>query len=66
MPMIAALAMTLASISGALERELSSERQDKISIVFFGNINDHFLIVMVVLLDFRGQKMCQGHHTKSD
>ena len=31
---------------------------------FFGNLVTHFFIVMVVLLDFHGERMYQGHHPK--
>ena len=58
MLMIAALFMTLASISGALERESLCERHNKISSFFSVTLLIHFLIVMVVLLDFQGHKMC--------
>ena len=40
--MIAAPSLTLASISGASERELSCERQNKTSDFFFGNFSDPF------------------------
>ena len=40
--MIATSSLTLASISGALERESSCERYDKTSDFFFGNFSDPF------------------------
>ena len=64
--MIAAPSLTLASISGASERESSCERQNKTSDFFSVTLVTHFLTVMVVLLDFQGQRMGQGHHPKSD
>ena len=42
MLMIDAASMTLASISGASERESSCERQDKIYDFFFGNFSAPF------------------------
>ena len=42
MLMIATQSMTLASISGASERESSCEREDKTSDFFFGNFSDPF------------------------
>ena len=64
--MIAAPSITLASISGASERKSTCERQDKVSNFFFNNLDDPFLIVVVVLLNVHGQRMCQGYHLESD
>ena len=67
MLMIDAASMTLASTSGASEREnLHVKDKTKFMIFFSATLVTHFLIVMVVLLDFHGQRMCQGHHSESD
>ena len=69
--MIAAAYITLASILDASERERERERErenrhvkDKTEFMIFSLVTlvIHFLIVMVGLLDFQGQRMCQGHH----
>ena len=64
---IAALSMTLVSTSGASEGE-NRHVHDETVVMIFSSVTlvTHFLIVMVVLLDFLGQKMCQGHHPESD
>ena len=64
--MIATPSMTLASISGASKRESSCERYNKISDFYSITLMTHFLMVMVVLLDFYGQRICQGHHPESN
>ena len=64
---IAAPSMTLVSTSGASEGE-NRHVHDETVVMIFSSVTlvTHFLIVMVVLLDFLGQKMCQGHHPESD
>ena len=64
--MIAAAHMTLASISGASKRESPHLKNKTEFMIFFSvTLVTHFLTVMVVLLDFYGQRMCQGHHPES-
>ena len=66
MLIILAASMTFASISGASEGGSSFKRQDKILIFSSVTLVTQFLMVMVMLLDFHGQEMCQGHHPESD
>ena len=64
---IAAPSMTLVSTSGASEGE-NRHVHDETVVMIFSSVTlvTHFLIVMVVLLDFLGQNMCQGYHPESD
>ena len=69
MLMTAAPSMTLAKISGASERERESRHaKDSTKFLIFSSVTSvtHFMMVMVVLLDFHGQRMCEGHHPESD
>ena len=65
--MAAAAYITLASISGASKRE-NREVKDKteFTIYFFGNFSDSFSNSDGEVLDFHGQRHCQGHHPESD
>ena len=65
MLMIAAPSMTLASISGDSERE-NCHVEDRTRFMTLVTLVTHFLIMMVVLLDFYKQRMFQGHHSESD
>ena len=59
--------MTLVSTSGASKGENLHVHNETVVMIFSSVILvTHFLIVMVVLLDFLGQNMCQGHHRESD
>ena len=71
MLMTAAPSMTLAKISGASERERERESRhakDSTKFLIFSSVTSvtHFMMVMVVLFDFHGQRMCEGHHPESD
>ena len=65
--MTAAAYITLASILGASKRE-NRQVKDKtgfIYIFFFRNFSDKFSDSDGEVLDFHGQRMCQGHNSQS-
>ena len=65
--MIAALSVTLGSISGASERENRHVKYlTKFWILSSVTLATHFLIVMVVLANFHWQMMYQGYHSQAD